>query len=85
MSNSFVSQLSMRNYEGFVLGNIYKEVCVECGDPRITKYAPTIILNVNGLNEVVGKEEIEDGYGKNIDEINNYFEGSYTMVIGEVR
>jgi hypothetical protein len=85
ISNSFVSQISKRNFEGFVLESSYEEVRAECGDPRMTKHAPTTNQSENESNETMEQEDMEDNYYENIDAINHYFEGSYTMVIGEVR
>ena len=86
ISNSFVSQISKQNFEGFVLESSYEEVRAECGDPRMTKHAPSTTNQAeNGFNKMMEQEDIEDNYYENIDAINHYFEGSYTMVIGEVR
>ena len=83
--NSFVSQISKRNFEGFVLESSYEEVRADCGDPRITKNAHTTNQTENESNETTEQEDMEENYYENIDAINHYFEGSYTMVIGEVR
>ncbi len=84
-NNSFVSKISKRNFEGFVLESSYEEVSAECGDPIMTKHAPTTFNNdENGCDNLMDDEDIEDNYYENINALKHYFEGLYTMVIGRV-
>ena len=80
-----MSKISKRNFEGFVLESSYEEVSAECGDPMMTKHAPTTFNNdENGCDNLMEDEDIEDNYYENINALKHYFEGSYTMVIGRV-